>query len=88
MITLTSKNVETFFCLDNHTRKLSFNPEFLNWLSDYNIRVDVQLNISGMKFQVSCQKIMDGCTIGSQSIVGIDLIFRSEEDEILFKLTY
>lgn len=88
MISLTSKNVEEFLCLDNDTRELTFTDEFLNWLSDYGIRVDIQLNISGMKFQVSCQKIMDGCTIGSRSIIGIDLIFRSEEDEMLFKLTY
>ena len=88
MISLTSKNVEEFLCLDNDTRELTFTSEFLNWLSDYGIRVDVQLNISGMKFQVSYQKIIDGCTIGSRSIIGIDLIFRSEEDEMLFRLTY
>lgn len=88
MISLTSKNVEEFLCFDNDTRELTFTAEFINWLSDYNIRVDVQLNISGMKFQVSYQKIIDGCTIGSRSIIGIDLIFRSEEDEMLFKLSY
>lgn len=88
MISLTRDNVKEFMTKSLDGRFLYFTKGFSDWIKSYDIVFSVRIKINEKYTQASSEDLITGLDINTFPISGIDFIFSSDEDEIIFKLTY